>query len=948
MLGVTVVPRYIGLWPAEVKPAMANYYQRFLDSVAKWPDKVAVEVQHSSGSNDSFTYAQLRRMSDGVAGWILASGIGRGDRCIILAANGPRWLAVFMGTLAAGCIAVPLDTAFNSDQVRRLLDDSGARLLFVDAKHLATAEAAVRDPQVRIVLMDEAPGSASSLAGVLASALAETNPASTEEWLPEAKPDDVAAILYSSGTTGDPKGVMLTHRNLHAETDAIFAAFELGPSDAILGILPLFHALALVVNLLLPLAAGCRILFLDSLNTTDLMRALPQVNIFICVPQFFYLIHERIWKEVAARGALAEKAFRAMLRVSRLGRLFGLNLGKLFFGKIHQLMGKNMRMLGSGGSKLDAEVGREFEDLGFMMLQGYGLTETTGCAMYTPPGRVDIATIGIPLPGMQVKIVPSDATGEAAANSAASSEGEICVRGPIVMKGYWNRPDATAATIDTDGWLHTGDLGYMDKRGFVRITGRAKDIIVTSSGKNIYPEEIEKHYLQTPFIKELCVVGVESAQGEPFGERLHAVVVPNFDLLKEKKIVNAGEILRYEIENLSTKLPSQKRILSYDIWQEDLPRTTTRKIKRFEVERRVRAKQSAGTTGSERGVASRGLSAEEERWLAEPEVQRAFKIIGSASKNRRDGFHPNDNLELDLGLDSMERVELLVSLEREFGAHVDEGVISSVYTIRELVTAVQQARSSGGTATERPAWDTVLRQEPEDPEVLNVAEPHTVATQIVYLLTRFVDLVARDLFQLRVQGIENLPSDGPFIIAPNHQSFLDGPIVMGSIPWRIFRRVFYVGTSDIFGQGIWRRIARALKLIPVDPDANLVPAMRAGAFGLRHGNVLVLFPEGERSIDGTPRSFKKGAAILATHLNVPIVPVALDGFYEVWPRNRKFNFRRRTPLRVRFGKPILPALNGNPEAAYDNVTRELKNRVSEMWDELHEELYPEQTSVVHS
>lgn len=930
---------------------MGNYYQRFIECVAKWPDKVAAEVQHVSAAEESYTYAELRRMSDAVAAWIAASGTARGDRCIILAANGPRWLAVFMGTLGAACIAVPFDTTFNSSQVRKLAIDSGAVLLFADEKHLAVAEAAVQDLQVRIVLVDGAPGGHPSIERVLASrgeaGISLTNQASCVPALVQRA--DIAAILYSSGTTGDPKGVMLTHENLHAETDAILRAFELGPSDSILGILPLFHALALVVNLLLPLAAGARILFLDSLNTADLLRALPRVNIFICVPQFFYLIHERIWKEVGARGPVARKAFRAMLRVSRVSRMVGLNLGKVFFRKIHKLMGENMRILGSGGSKLDGEIGREFEDLGFMMLQGYGLTETTGCAMYTPPGRVDIATIGVPLPGMEVKIVGSEACEQTPAHNAASQEGEICIRGGIVMKGYWNRPDATGAVLGADGWLHTGDLGYVDRRGFVRITGRAKDIIVTSSGKNIYPDEIEKHYSLTPFVKELCVIGLESAPGEPFGERLHAVVVPNFDLMKEEKIVNARELLRYEIENLSTKLPSQKRILSYEIWQEDLPRTTTRKIKRFEVERRVREAQAAGVAASSGEVAPvRKLTAHDKEWLASADVQRALTVIRNTAKVDKPDIHPSDNLELDLGLDSMERVELLVALEREFGAHVEEGVVSEVYSVRELVTAVQQARGSGAAAAERPAWDALLQQEPEDPEVLNVAEPHTLATRVVYLLTRFAHLVAQDLFHLRVEGIEHVPADGPFILAPNHQSYLDGPIVMGSVPWHIFRKVFYVGTSDIFGKGLWRRIARALKIVPVDPDANLVPAMRAGAFGLRHGNILVLFPEGERSIDGTPRNFKKGAAILATHLNIPIVPVALDGFYDAWPRNRKFNFRRRPQLRIRFGEPIIPALSANPEAACDSATRELKNRVSEMWEELHAELYPSEVPALRS
>ncbi|HET8668373.1 MAG TPA: lysophospholipid acyltransferase family protein, partial [Terriglobales bacterium] len=281
-------------------------------------------------------------------------------------------------------------------------------------------------------------------------------------------------------------------------------------------------------------------------------------------------------------------------------------------------------------------------------------------------------------------------------------------------------------------------------------------------------------------------------------------------------------------------------------------------------------------------------------------------------------------------------------MERELGGHVDDSAISEIYTVRELVEAVRAAGASGHT-TERPAWDTVLQSEPDDPAVLNVTKPHGFATRAIFLATRFVNLLVRDFSSLRVDGLENLPKNGPFIICPNHQSFLDGPVLMGAMPWNIFQRVFYVGTSDIFGQGVWRRIAAALKLIPVDPDANLVPAMRAGAYGLRHGKTLVLFPEGERSINGVPKTFKKGAAILATHLNVPIVPVALDGFYESWPRNRKFN--RFAPMRISFGPPIHPVVdNANPEAAYENITRELRNRAMEMWEKLHEELYPAETA----
>jgi long-chain acyl-CoA synthetase len=330
-------------------------------------------------------------------------------------------------------------------------------------------------------------------------------------------------------------------------------------------------------------------------------------------------------------------------------------------------------------------------------------------------------------------------------------------------------------------------------------------------------------------------------------------------------------------------------------------------------------------------------------WLAEPDVERCLAVIRAAAKVPKAEIHPSDNLELDLGLDSMERVELLVALERELGATVEDSVVAEVYTVRELVDRIRNSvgREKGAVA---PAWEEILHQEPTMPEVLALARHTPLTTSSWFLATRMARLLAHDLFRLKVQGLEKLPDEGPFILSANHQSYLDAPILVSCMPWKVFRRLFYVGTSDIFGQGVWRAIARSLKLVPVDPDANLLPAMQAAAYGLRQGKALVLYPEGERSADGAPKVFKKGAAILATHLKVPIYPVALDGFYEAWPRKKKFQKFTRT--RIVIGDPILPpATTASSEKTYEILTQDLRSRVMKMWNELHAELYPEQQTV---
>ena len=270
-------------------------------------------------------------------------------------------------------------------------------------------------------------------------------------------------------------------------------------------------------------------------------------------------------------------------------------------------------------------------------------------------------------------------------------------------------------------------------------------------------------------------------------------------------------------------------------------------------------------------------------------------------------------------------------------ADVDDSAASEVYTVRELIDLVRGNMGKG--ATQAVGWETLLATELTDPEVLAIAKERPITGRLWYLFGRTINLFAKDVFHLKISGIEKLPPKGPFILCANHQSYLDAPVLTAAMPWHIFRDLFYVGDSEKFGTGPARAVARFLRLIPVDPDANLVPAMRAGAYGLRHGKILVLYPEGERSIDGIPKSFKKGAAILARHLNVPIVPVAQEGFFEAWPRGG--SFQHFAPLRIKIGDPIYPDPAEAPEAAYNRLTAEVRQRIVSMWEELHAQHSPQ-------
>jgi long-chain acyl-CoA synthetase len=870
-----------------------NLWTVFAGTVAKLGDRTAVEIQRSDRV-DRYSYRQLHDMASAWASWLASQGVAAGDRCAILAHNDAHWCAAYLGLLRLGAVAVPLDTNYSAAQVAKIVKDSGAKLLFVSEKLKANAS----DAGVQLINLHSEPN----------------EPLEPLEPIEPFEPTATAVILYTSGTTSDPKGVVLTHANLLAERDAAFAVVDVTDQDAILGVLPLFHSLAQLANLLLPFAVGARVVYLETLNSADLVKALSErkITIFACVPQFFYLIHQRVMGQVQKSNVATRLVFKLLLATNFRLRRIGINLGSAFFGKVHDVMGRDMRLLVTGGSKFDPAIGRDLYSLGFTILQAYGLTETSAAASINTPDEAHVDTVGRALPGNEIKII----------------DGEIAIRGPIVMQGYHNRPDATAEVLK-DGWFHTGDLGTMDAHGRITITGRKKEMIVLASGKNIYPEEIEAHYRQSVFVKEICVMGLADP-GRPTSERLFAAVVPDMDLLRAKKIVNAGDIIRFEMEGLAAGLPAHKRVLGYDIWFDALPRTTTQKIKRHEVERLVRERQRSAAPGAEAPV-----DPADQEWMDEPATTAVLDVI-RARVREGSRFFPDANLELDLGFDSMERVELLTELEQRFSTKVSRDAAAGIFTVRQLVSAI----ATGGTqqSTDSPSrvesWGAILRDLPPatDPVLGGLLEAKPIVGPLLFVLNRTLRLL---LARVTITGIENLPASGPYIISPNHQSYLDPFLMSGSLPFRVVKNVFFVGAVEYFETPLTRWFARLANLVPVDPDSNLIPAMKSGAFGLSHGKILILFPEGERSIDGTVKKFKKGAPILSQHLQVPIVPVAIKGVHELWPRGRGLNWQKVWPwsghrVSIMIGEPMSFAEG----ADYNQTATELRDRVNAMWERI--------------
>ena len=869
--------------PTDPKVNSRWIFDRLEDWTRQGPHRSAFALDHSDRIEE-YTYADVLRFTNRIAAGLEARGVRRGDRVGILMENVPHWVFALLGVLRIGGVVVPLATALPESSLKRLFVHSNCRLVFSDAQNLEKARCIASD-------VIELPAD-KILSG-------ENEPSSFQQ----PRDDETALIIYTSGTTGDPKGVEITALNLAHEIRGCAESLDITSHHRILSVLPFSHVLPLVANGLGPLCIGAAVVFLSSVSPQRIIEAFHKhrITTFVCVPQFFYVLHKRIFSQVAAQPFPMRKLFWAMYRIA--GSLPA-GVRRRLFSRIHKTIGSDLRFLASGGSRFDPAITKDLDRLGYTMLQAYGLTETSAAATATPPKAMVIGSVGKAIRGVSVKIDSPDANGV----------GEICIAGPIVMKGYYKDEQATRAVL-ADGWFHSGDLGYLRPDGNLFITGRSKDVIVLANGKNVYPEELEAHYSQSMWIKEICVLGISEAEGE----KLHAVVVPDMEEFRRRSQTTVVENIQVDIENLSKQLPSYYRILSFSICNEPFPRTVTRKLQRFEILRAEEARQKA-----KQGAAGRrDVDAEHPRF-----TEGAGAVVAQLIRQRKPEVGPLDvsmSLELDLGFDSLARVELLGLAESQLGVRVDEEKASRIYTLGDFVEALAAASAESGRGK---SWREILEVPAGDPlHRIEALDPSALTLWTSYISIKLAKLLFRVLLPLKYSGVEKLPREAPFILCPNHQSFLDGPLLISTLPKRVIDKIFILGYPDYWEGPVMGFFGKLSRIVEIDGSANLVQALQTGAVGLRKGRVLLVFPEGTRTIDGKIAEFKKGAAILACELGVPIVPVGLKGAHEMWPRGGNF---RLHPVEVHFGDPINPRDFQGKADPYSALTDTLKSAVQQL------------------
>ena len=779
------------------------------------------------------SYREFHDLALKMANLLADNGVAPGDRVLIWGPNSSWWGVAYWGIIIRGAIAVPVD--FMSDPTR------AEAIRALTSAHVVVQS---RFKEERLTAAH------SLLLEDLRYLLEEVQPINE---LASAAPDDTAQLIYTSGTTGNPKGVILTHKNLVANMIQINQQVPIiTPRFNFLSLLPLSHMFEQMGGFLTPLYHGAGIVYLQTLKPSAIMEALSEEDIYIImsVPRLMQLLQTTI------RQGVEEKRLTGLFRwLTRLASRLPAGARRILFFPIQNKFGRNFKAFISGGAPLSPELFTFWSDMGFTLLEGYGLTETSPVLCVNTMERQVAGSVGPPLPGVQVKIVKN----------------ELLVRGESIFPGYYGNEQASREAFTEDGWFRTGDLGEIAPDGWIIIKGREKELIVTGAGVNIYPDELEAVLNRTAGVKESCVIGVNRGGGE----EVHAVLLLDGNAGAPEEI----------IAQANKSLDSLHRITGFTLWTEpEFPKTTTLKIKKFAVKEAV----EKGAEGGDVAVSKDTL------------LNLLAKVTGTAVGQIRE----ESLLVTDLGLTSIDRLELVNFLEQEYRLDMDDSQIgpqSRVSDLRRIIEKRENVKhrdhfrfwtNSRFCRGVRLVWDAL-----------------------------FHGPLFRSFVELNVQGAENLEKlEGPVLFVANHLSYLDQPAVMFALPPKLRAGTATAAWEEFFF-GDYQGIGKTLRRLSYDYASvlfNLFPLPQSQGFSgslkfmgrlADAGINILIFPEGEHSLDGSLHPFHLGLGIMVKELGIPVVPIKISGTEKVlphevtWPKQGKVTVTFGAPLRFRYEEP---------------------------------------------
>jgi long-chain acyl-CoA synthetase len=820
-----------------------------------------------------FTYGQVTEMTFRFCRDLKARGIGKGDRVMLWGENSAAWVAAFFGCALRGAIVVPMDDGASADFASRVSAQVDARLWACSRRHSLHAAAGA----VPVLVLED-----------LSKTLDQPSATPVENVKEniETGRDDVLQIVFTSGTTADPKGVVITHGNVLANIAPLeqemqkYLKYERWVHPVrFLNLLPLSHVFGQFLAMFLPPLLGGTVIFHAELKPSEIVNAIrrQRVSVLVSVPRVLQSLKQKIERDLEDRGMIED--FRRRFRASE---------GKHFlhrwwiFRAIRRQFGWKFWAFISGGATLDAESEEFWGRLGYAAIQGYGLTETTSLISVNHPFKLGKGSIGKVLPGREIKL---------------AEDGEILVRGGGVAAGYWDA-GRRHEVVDEEGWYRTGDVGALDEAGNLYFKGRKKEVIVTSAGLNIYPEDLEAALRHQPEVKDCVVVGIDR------GGNAEACAVV---------ILCSSAPMEEVVERANQSLAEFQRMRMWLQWpQEDFPRTNTQKPRRGVIAD-FATKQILQAGGEK--VAS-----------VSPVMELIGRITGrSVTRLNAAAGHESEldfELDSDLGLSSLDRVELISALEDRYQVDLSETRFSEARTVADI------EKMLGGEARQKalyhyPVW--VLRW------------PVTWCRWLAhYLLMRPATLL---LGWPRIEGRENLRGgSGPFLVVCNHVSDVDVGFVQAALPARLRNRIATATRGEdlealrtpsqgrgffgtIYDRLRWMLGVSLLNLFPLPREAGFRQSFDYAGEAVDRGYSVLVFPEGRHTVDGKINLFRAGIGLLANNLGLPVLPMRIVGLFEVKQAGKKFAHPRT--IRVRIGEPINFAAGSDP----GEIARELRSAV---------------------
>ena len=783
---------------------------------------------------------------------------------LIIMENRPEWVYSFYSVWDKKEVNVVLDASSNPNEIAYVINDSQPKTIicsdFSEERILEAITIANYQDKARIINIDKENIDFNSIGSEYDNVTLQN---------PEG--DETAVMLYTSGTTGSPKGVMLSSNNIIGEIDGIVEKDVLQANDQMIALLPFHHILPLMATLLLPLREGASIVFVEKIASKEILDVLEKNNISVMVgvPRVFKLFYDSIKQQIQAKF-ITRKIYAIAEKINSK------RFSRMIFSKVHKKFGGHLNVMVSGGAKLDPEIATFFNVLGFTVCEGYGLTETSPVLAVNSIKYNKVGTVGKALYNTELKIVDE----------------ELWVKGPQIMKGYYNKPEKTAEVMTEDGWFKTGDLAEIDKDGYLTIRGRKNSMIVLSNGKNIDPETVENKImgLSGPLIKEIGILGHE--------DKLAAIIVPDLLEFRKQGINNIQTYLKDIIENYNLTASNYKKVLDYKLVEDELPKTRLGKTKRFMLPDLYKKDEKV------------------KEKVEEPQTQEYQAIKEFVAKLK--GFEPGpeENLELDLGMDSLDKVELLAYVESTFGIKIDEEKFAEMPNLKLLSEYISEKAEF--FMNSEVDWKKIIDKAPNR-EIKN--------GWLINALRPLIYVILKMYFRLKIDRTNKI-SDEPQIFVSNHQSFVDALVLGALIPSKIQKKTFFLAINWYFKKGIMKYVADNGNIILVDIDKNVKETVEEIALHIKNGKNVLIFPEGARTKNGKVGKFKKVFAIIAKELNVDVQCLGIKGGYEAYSRFMKF------PLPKRIEVTVLEKIK--PEGTYEEIRERAENIIKNYAEQLIE------------